>query len=164
MRKNYGNHYPTSGCFTGAAPDRHVVKADLIDVDARLDRLERLFRAHVLDPAEVPIGTSVAQACDKVEKVAKQVKALAEEVEPRIAYNSMPITKAGLRKEVLSLTQEIDDLRDANARLAEQVRVISKDSKDMEDLYWKNRLETTQEKEMWRTKLRQFVKETVGKL
>jgi outer membrane murein-binding lipoprotein Lpp len=111
MRKHYGNHYRSSA--SRVSP--YTVNCDMDDIDERLDRLEKLVRAHVLEPAEVPVGAAMSVAVAKVERAAKVVKALADEIP---APEPMPGSKAGLREQVA-------ELRSANHTLAQQVDRLS---------------------------------------
>jgi hypothetical protein len=97
------------------------------DIDERLDRLEKLVRAHVLEPAEVPVGTAMSVAVAKVERAAKVVKALADEIP---APEPMPGSKAGLREEVTELRRQVKLYDDYMGRDLAKNHFLEKELKD----------------------------------
>jgi hypothetical protein len=155
MLKNYANKFSTYGGYAVNSKVHETVK----DIDERLNRLEQLTRKHILEPAGVEVGTSLAKACDKVEKAARAVGALAEEVG---ATPKFPQTKVGMRQEIARLRRHVDILNigldAANTKRAELETQLARAKDD----YWREKIARTGERNDLVAKVRQFAKETIG--
>lgn len=176
MRKNYKVSLSDGGYTLTSRVNKTVE-----DIDARLDRLEKIVRAGVLDPAGVVVGMKM----DCVEKQLEKARAKAVEDEGALAdsrededndIDTMPTTVQGLRavirllrrirakleKEKVRLNAVINDLRlhdrYLEGQLKTQTSIATRALRDAECA----KEELRNFKRQVDTKMRQFVKETFG--
>lgn len=176
MRKNYKVSLSDGG-YTLTSRVNQTVE----DIDARLDRLEKIVRAGVLDPAGVVVGMRM----DCVEKQLEKARVAACEGDGALADSNvigdddghtMPTTARGLRTVIRLLRRIRARLESENTRLNAVINDLR-----LHDRYLEGQLKTQTSiavtaradanfaKEELRkfkrqvdTKMRQFVKETFG--